>query len=278
MTVFSLTFRGIRALSLSKQMASSRQRATSAMKRAQPSFHAGCTVLSHFLLFIAPVDAFAQGSEATAEFRFNISPQPIEDALAEFARQTHVNIAFRTQTVGTVRTVGVSGVHTPNTALPILLEGTGLGAIFTGPRSAIIYSLHAPALSTGTRTHESRPFIELDTAQVRAQRIIGKPITNFASLDYARHAEARIRAILSTSLGYRGAPFRARIGVTADQNGRVTHILVIRSNAKSSRDDEVRALLVGEELGRPPPDGIRQPMWFRISTDELFDVRRTQAQ
>lgn len=223
-------------------------------------------------LTVSPSSVLAQDSEQNAEQHYDIPAQPISAALAAFANQTHVNIAFRPQVTGSIRSHAIRGRYTPQMALTLLLAGTGLGTVFTGPRSAIVYALDAPPPPERPIDENGFPLITLDTAEVRATRIIGTRPPAMSSLDYAHRAQARIRAILAANLEYERSPYRARIGITIDKSGRIADVLVTRSEAKVEHDAQVRAMLLGLNMEDAPPDTMVQPIWFRISTDELFST------
>lgn len=219
---------------------------------------------------LCSLPAHAQGGGQSEDYLFDIPPQSVATALARFADLTKVSIVFSPQTVADTRTRGIRGRHTPHVALSLLLDQTSLGVAFTGPRSAVIYSLDRPQHSATPSNDHNLPLIALDTAQVRASRIIGRGPPGFSSLDYARRAQMRIKEILAARFDYRSAPYRGRIGITSDARGHITEVLITRGEGEAGRDSQVRALLIGRDLDGPPPDGIVQPLWFRISTDDLF--------
>ena len=57
---------------------------------------------------------------------FNIGPQGLASALNEFGRQSGRDIVFSREALGSRRTQGVQGKHTPEEALRLLLEGSDL--------------------------------------------------------------------------------------------------------------------------------------------------------
>ncbi|MGC4098067.1 MAG: TonB-dependent receptor [Nitrospira sp.] len=66
------------------------------------------------------------------EFDFDIPPQPLTSALHRFGEQAEVQFAYATEDVENVRTAGVSGRHTSQKALRLLLVDTGLDYRITG--------------------------------------------------------------------------------------------------------------------------------------------------
>src|ERR1700761_429721 len=66
----------------------------------------------------------------------NIGPEPLAQALTEFARQSDRQILYSTGAVADKRTEGVRGDYEPEAALRLLLKDTGLGFRVT-PDNAI---------------------------------------------------------------------------------------------------------------------------------------------
>ncbi|MGH8612697.1 MAG: TonB-dependent siderophore receptor [Gammaproteobacteria bacterium] len=62
---------------------------------------------------------------------FDIPAQSLEGALIAFGTQSGIEILFNSDTSKDLRSPGVSGTHTPDQALRLLLEGTGLTAKVT---------------------------------------------------------------------------------------------------------------------------------------------------
>ena len=72
-----------------------------------------------------------QQAQAQAERDFDIQPQLLSSALLDFRLQSGLQVAYRTDDVGDLRTQGLTGSFTPEAALQRLLAGTGLAYRFT---------------------------------------------------------------------------------------------------------------------------------------------------
>src|SRR6266581_4632501 len=92
---------------------------------------AAALLLSALLLLTTSL-AFAD----QAPHSFDISPQALESALSEFARQGSQTILFAPAIVAGKMTKGIHGKFDPLQALTTLLQGTGL--TFTTTKSAAI--------------------------------------------------------------------------------------------------------------------------------------------
>lgn len=69
---------------------------------------------------------------------FNIAPGALRDALNAFAAQSDRQIFFTAELVAGLRSEGLSGRHTPEAALDVLLHGSGLGWSQTRPGVFVI--------------------------------------------------------------------------------------------------------------------------------------------
>jgi len=79
------------------------------------------------------------GSHAgEAELSFDIPSQEIVPALKQFADQTGLSLVYKLDDAASMQSPGVSGTHSPDQALRILLADTGLSFQKTGERSLAI--------------------------------------------------------------------------------------------------------------------------------------------
>ncbi|WP_415529850.1 TonB-dependent siderophore receptor [Gluconacetobacter sp.] len=93
-------------------------------------------MLTGSLLHAAPAAAAPLSSVAMSAFQ--IGPQPLSNALIAFGMQSGWQLSVPNDLVAKVRSPGVSGTVSPETALTALLAGTGLTWQITGPRSATV--------------------------------------------------------------------------------------------------------------------------------------------
>ena len=73
----------------------------------------------------------AQTAEATETYLLDIPVLPVEQALAQLAAATGRQLLFSYRLVDSLNSSGVSGEHTVDSALDVLLEGTGLSGSLT---------------------------------------------------------------------------------------------------------------------------------------------------
>ncbi|MFT8421790.1 MAG: TonB-dependent siderophore receptor [Gluconacetobacter sp.] len=82
--------------------------------------------------------AVAAPSSSVVVTAFQIGPQPLSNALTAFGMQSGWQLSVPNNLVAKVRSPGVRGTVSPETALTALLAGTGLTWQITGPRSATV--------------------------------------------------------------------------------------------------------------------------------------------
>lgn len=228
-------------------------------------FNSGRAIAWGFAAFLLSwIPAYGQAGPPIADEQiFHIPAQPVDGALAVFATASRISIAFETKGVAHLQSHPLRGRHTPQTALRVLLTGTGLTARFTGPTSAIVFATPRVASTTGSRA--DLPSMRLDLAEVRAPRLIGRadPSTDMA---YARQAETELRAMLETNPSYRGRSLRLRIAVRIGSTGVIDDVELIRDNGDAMLAQQVPTALQGRRLSAPPPANLSQPLRFDIAT------------
>ncbi len=71
-------------------------------------------------------------AQAGAEYDFSIQPQSLTTALDLFAAKTGISFAYGTEELASIASAGLSGNHTVEQGLKLLLGGTGISYRFTG--------------------------------------------------------------------------------------------------------------------------------------------------
>ncbi len=89
----------------------------------------------------------AQLTHKEKTITFAIPPQPLTSALLRFGEQADVQIAYTTEDIQGVDTAGVSGMHTTEDALVLLLNNTGMRFRVTGANTI---TLEKNGVSAGT--------------------------------------------------------------------------------------------------------------------------------
>ena len=98
----------------------------------------------------AGVGASVSVAQAPARIPFAIGPQPLTEALLQFKEQSQLQLAYATDDVRGLESQGVTGSHSPEEALTLLLDGTGLTFEFTAAQTVTIAKLSDTSSATVT--------------------------------------------------------------------------------------------------------------------------------
>lgn len=221
---------------------------------------------------LAPVNGLAPpawADETRDEQVYTIPAQPLAQALTAFARESGVDIFYETGLASGRRSAPIKGRYSVTIALRLMLEGTGLQARFTDRQSAYVYLPSSSSeLDVAAGRPSGRPIsptLQLDMAEVRAPRMIGRPVT--PSFDaYAHRAVREIRGILNAGGGLKGTDFNVAVLVRLDSSGRIETVALASESRdrQPEREAEIRSRLVGHRLSQPPPEGFISPFRFEI--------------
>lgn len=110
------------------------------------------------VLFIVMLTVCLPGrvSAQNEAITFNIPPQDLSSALKAFADQTNLQVLYASELTQGLSTNGVTGAYTPQEALRLLLQDTGLHSSFTDPKTVTVQK---PALRTTADEPESPPTV-----------------------------------------------------------------------------------------------------------------------
>lgn len=122
---------------------------------------------------IATADPGAVQSAQTAQYDFDIPPQPLASALTLFGRQSGVQLAVDTELVSTLRTQGLKGRYTAEAGLRRLLRGTGIAYEFTNPTSVTL------------RTADDGGVMALDPIVVAGEKVQRPYLNTYTSVGIA---------------------------------------------------------------------------------------------
>ena len=224
-------------------------------------------LLAVWLLAAAPLVGQAQPTPAFApppERSYDIPAQSLNGALQQFATASGVDILYDHALAAGRRSTALSGVYSPQRAILVLLQGTGLSCRFTNRNAAILFPDGRPDVATTpnpTTIARAGPTLDLDVMHVTAAPIVGS-----AHFDaYGRIAQRDIYARLRSDPILKDATFNIEIQLELDAQGAVRQTRLTQSSGDARLDGRILALLSGARLSQPPPAGLPQPMRFRIA-------------
>ena len=208
-----------------------------------------------------PKTALAQSSAELPEQQYDISPQPLDAALARYAQISHVDIIYDDTLAEGRRSASVQGSFTPQQALARLLSGTGLSSRFTRSSAALIFAAQSDP-ADGQASDSTGPVLTLHTMQVRAAPIIGSaPRALFDT--YARGVLSIIDRELRPSAIADRRLYRASIRLWVGQDGKVLRAEFDQQSGHLQGDVEVLTGITGLQFDRPPPD-MPQPIRVQL--------------
>jgi iron complex outermembrane recepter protein len=99
--------------------------------------------------------AWSQPVRADAPLSADIPAQPVAEALADFARQTSLQLVYVSQIAAYRKSKGARAGQSPSEALTALLDGTGLTFEFLNARTVRIYAVGGVEAPAGSRNPSS---------------------------------------------------------------------------------------------------------------------------
>lgn len=174
---------------------------------------------------------------------FHIPPQPLSNALERYARISNREVLYNDALAEGRQSSLVNGVYTPETALEILLSGTGLWADFKDEGFFAIRPAPTQSADPGRAAPQS----------VERQRYYGV-------------IQAALRtAFCGTHLSLEGSRIAARLWI--GQSGRVLQVRTLNSTGNNDLDRRVEGALRRLTLPAAPPPSFAQPITIVVMPD-----------
>lgn len=188
----------------------------------------------------------SQGSQAaeqafnSAPLDFDIPAQPLAAALRRYATHSNRPTLFRSEMVVGRTSSPVRGRHSPEAALRLLLEGTGLIVenVHGGPADALILK-EAGAATKTARTGTG---------------------TEGVNTDYGAWVQARVWQALCADPRTAPGPYRSLLRFQVNAEGQVQHPRLLATTGDPDRDSAVLATLKRVRVDRSPPPDLGQPL------------------
>lgn len=173
------------------------------------------TALAALMIGVA-TPAMAQSAEATR--RYDVPAGPLDQALPAFARQSGLQILYPSVLADGRRTAGVTGEHTAEAALALLLRDTGLAYRRSRPT---VFVLIDPA----ARADAYEDAVQVDDVVVTGSYLRGadspSPVTIITQADVDRQGRATVAETLAAMpQNFTGAAYEGSANTGADRSGR----------------------------------------------------------
>lgn len=199
------------------------------------------TGLLALLLISSPAAALA-GNDGTGAHIYDIPAQPLRQALKTFAENTSLQIFYETSLTAGRWSSPVTGLHDAETALRLLLAGTGLSA---------------GSFESGTVTIlETAPHADVRLRQAKA-RAAG--YTRYFAL-----MQAGVQtALCAAPLVRHDAPER-RVQLWIAPSGSLAQARLLTPSASRDDDEAFMAALRNLVVAEPPPASMPEPVTMLI--------------
>lgn len=188
-------------------------------------------------LALAVSGAAAQPEGAVA---LDIPAQPLVSALEQYGDATGREVLYSAALAEGRRSGAVRGVFAPETALRLLLEGTGLSARFLPDRSFVLTPAAPAARAAAARMPDAA-----------------------ARRGYYAQIQAGLRQALCAAGEARPGSYRVSILFWLGPSGDVVRHERLASTGRAGTDRAIDAALGGLRFG-PPPPGFAQPVLVTV--------------
>lgn len=202
-----------------------------------------------------PVAGRAQADDASPRAHFDLPPQPLEKALADFSRITGHSVLVDSAMTQGLNTPAVHGEFAARDALRRLLAGTGLSARYSGRDAFTLVAEPEP----GGRA----PTAAAEQGAHAAPELPGVPPATAA--DFAGALQAAITTAMCDAQPDTFGRYRAAFQLWIDAEGRVRQARLLEPSGMKARDAELLAQLRRLHVGRSPPAGLAQPLTVLLS-------------
>ena len=183
------------------------------------------------------------GAARAAHFAFDIPAQPLQAALEQYSNVTGGSVVYRAALTVGRRSAAVKGIHTPEAALRMLIEGSGLVAEYTATNAVVLQpEPAAPAVARGGG---------------KSHRVV---LSQLLRPDPGRRARCALRPAGAGRGQFPGGGELWRVS----EQGRVRDAHLLDSSGDADRDEAITQALNGIALGKAPPEGLAQPFVMLI--------------
>jgi Secretin and TonB N terminus short domain/TonB C terminal len=211
------------------------------MQAINPSDPARLRGLAAALCLGLCIGASAVGAAARAPIDFDIPAQPLDRAFAAVGAASGLQIFYETALTDGRRSAEVRGQLEPETALRLLLRGSGL--------TARLIAAGTISITPGREEEEA--------AAVAVQRQV-----KHAYLPYYGYLQAGVMTALCADPRTRPGRYHIALQYWIDATGRIAEVKLIGTSGSAARDTAIIAALQGVAL--PPPGAMPQPVTMAV--------------
>jgi TonB C terminal len=188
---------------------------------------------------------------------FNIPAQSLANALQDYGQTTGIQVLYESNSAVSRMSAAVQGKFAPDTALNLLLTGTGLKVRYIRPDAITLALPDADGPGVPSSTAPSASSSELSLGTLRVHRS-GDDATRLR--DYSQSVQMDIQNALRKNAKTRDGSYRAVLDLWIDPASTIERTELFRSTGDRDRDAAVTTTLRGVTISRPTPVNTPQPI------------------
>lgn len=189
------------------------------------------------------INSDSQKNITIESLAFDIPAQPLQNALDAFGALTGYSGLYGTESTSGRLSTPLLGNYTPNTALSLMLEGTGLAAYFTAIDAFVLEPATVTSAMVAERDHSYDGLLQTQVRDVFCRDPLIAP-----------------------------GNYRIALRFHLDAKGRVLRPLLLDTTGDSGRDNAILFALRRVDIGYGPAD-ISKPFFMLILPQALASVR-----
>jgi len=198
-----------------------------------------------------PIAAQEQGAHPAAPI--DIPAQPLDGALTRFFELTGVQLLYDSQLTAGRRSSTVRGNYPPQTALTLLLRGTGLIARYSGAGAAVITTPDRDATIAQ---------VPLGRVVIR-EKVAAQRVTPLDRMAYYGRLESALQAALRADARTQPLRFTVRLAIRLSDVGKVGELRFARGSG-DRRTDQAIGRVLQDRAVPAPPQGMAQPLLVEL--------------
>jgi hypothetical protein len=209
--------------------------------------------------------AWSEGNAPTGEVSFNISSQPLANAIQAFSQASGVEVFYESSITAGRMSSSVEGRYSPDAALRILLGSAGFAVRFTR-RNAVVLS-DPSARKDLPPAHGLTDFdLSLEAIRVRpaADRGGEAQLREFGDM-----VQNEVETVLRKNAKIRSGNYRIRVKLWIDPSRTIRHAELAQSTGDQARDAAITDVLQGFVVSRVPPPNTPQPVRVIVAVRTL---------
>jgi TonB family protein len=184
---------------------------------------------------VAPVPREANAAPSDSQFAFDIPVQALSIALDAYSIAAHREVLYDGRLAAGRKSSAVKGNLTPQVALQMLLEGTGLVP-------------HYMAADAFVLVEDNPPLVPVNAAP---PEVVSR---------YYGRIQASLRQAFCANGATQPGNYRVAVGFRIEPAGAVSSAELLGSTGDLNLDAMIRNTVRGLVVGAPPPRGFAQPV------------------